>query len=98
MAMRLSTLCLGACLFASGTLLAHASDVAPTPSGLRLKASSVEPSQSSGRYTMRARFAAEEKGGELREGGDFVLIGRIAKGGVVCTPTDTLFRDGFEGS
>jgi hypothetical protein len=63
---------------------------------LRLKQAQIEPKPSSGRYTVRARFAAEEAGGELREGGDFVLIGRIAKGGVVCTPLDAIFDDGFE--
>lgn len=96
--MRLSTICLGAWLVAGVPGMARAEAVKPSDSGLRLKPSSIEPRQSSGRYTMHARFAEEEKAGELREGGDFVLIGRIAKGGVACNPTDSIFRNGFEAS
>ena len=46
---------------------------------------------------MKARFAREESAGELREGGDFVLIGRFAKTGVSCDFTE-IFSNGFEGN
>ena len=94
--MRLPMLCVCALLVAARPAITGAAEVEPASRVLRLKQSQVQPRQSSGRYTVRARFAAEEPGGELREGGDFVLIGRIAKGGVVCAPTDAVFGDGFE--
>jgi hypothetical protein len=53
--------------------------------------------QQGGRYSLKARFAREESAGELREGGDFVLIGRFAKTGVSCDFTE-IFSNGFEGN
>ena len=94
--MRLSLSSLCALLVMALPTIVIATEIKPAGGGLRLKQSQVEPRQSSGRYTVRARFAADAPGGELREGGDFVLIGRLAKGGVVCTPTDAVFGDGFE--
>lgn len=59
----------------------------------------IEPApQRSERFTLKARFAREESSGQLREGGAFALIGRLAKGGVSCPSGDGIFDDGFEGS
>lgn len=59
----------------------------------------IEPApRQSGRFVMKARFAREEHSGQLREGGPFALIGRIAKRGVSCPSGDGIFDDGFEGS
>lgn len=53
--------------------------------------------QHAGRFTLKARFAALETGGELRESGRFSVIGRIAaKGALTCGAPD-IFADGFEG-
>ena len=49
-----------------------------------------------GRYTLNARFAREESAGELREGGRYGLIGRLAKGGQSCD-AGQIFENGFEG-
>jgi hypothetical protein len=51
--------------------------------------------QGAGRYQLRARFAAPETAGDLREGGGWALIGRFAKAGASCD-FDPIFRDGFE--
>ena len=64
-----------------------------------LTASSTEAApQQSGRYTLRARFAPVESAGELREGANFSLIGRFAKGGVNCGTGGVIFSNGFEGN
>lgn len=75
----------------------HAADVEAKPaSRLSLKSTRIEPAlEHAGRYTLSGRFAAAESVGELREGGHFVLIGRIAKGGVSCD-AGTIFSNGFE--
>lgn len=63
-----------------------------------LKSSSTEAApQQSGRYALRARFAPVESAGELREGENFTLIGRFAKGAVSCDFT-AIFSNGFEGN
>jgi hypothetical protein len=71
---------------------------APHQSGFTLRESRFDavPTQGS-RYSVRARFQAEESAGELREGERFALIGRLAKTGVGCDAS-VLFRNGFEGS
>lgn len=64
-----------------------------------LKSSSTDVApQQSGRYTLRARFAPVESAGELREGGNFSLIGRFAKGSVSCGIGGVIFSNGFEGN
>ena len=64
-----------------------------------VKASSTEAApQRSSRYTLRARFAPVESAGELREGANFSLIGRFAKGGVSCGIGGVIFSNGFEGT
>ena len=69
----------------------------PTTSRFTLKSSSTEAApQTSGRYTLRARFAPVESAGELRERKKFTLIGRFGKGGTSCDST-ALFLNGFEG-
>jgi hypothetical protein len=51
----------------------------------------------SGRYTLRARLAPAESAGELRDGGDFTLIGRFAKAAANCgIGGAAIFRDGFD--
>jgi hypothetical protein len=90
-----------ACLLAAepptGNEAGHGTDAAP--SRFRLAASSTEAApQSSGRYSLRARFAPAESAGELREGGHFTLIGRLAKGNVSCSAGGTIFANGFEGN
>jgi len=63
---------------------------------LRLVSCATEPTpQPSGRHSLRARFQREERVGELREGGEFALIGRFAKAGVGCD-ANTIFRNGIE--
>lgn len=63
-----------------------------------LKSSSTEAApQQSGRYALRARFAPVESAGELREGENFTLIGRFAKGTVSCDFT-AIFSNSFEGN
>jgi hypothetical protein len=72
-------------------------EAASPPSRLLLVSSTTQAApQQSGRYSLRARFAPAESAGELREGGDFTLIGRFAKGAVICSSTDAIFRNGFE--
>ena len=67
------------------------------PSRYRLERSIVEPAaQEGGRYRVRARIAPAEQAGELREGDNFVLIGRIAPKAASGCSTSTLFRNGFE--
>jgi hypothetical protein len=56
----------------------------------------VASASTSGRYTLRARLAPEASAGELREGANFTLIGRFAKGAVICSAGDAIFRNGFE--
>jgi hypothetical protein len=66
---------------------------------LTLRAAQLERApQGDGRFAIRARFAREERAGELRESGGFVLLGRIAKAGAASCGGDTVFRNGFEGS
>ncbi len=66
--------------------------------GLALRSSRIESAaQTGGRFALRARLAPQAHGGELREGGDFVLLGRLSKAAVDCDG-DSLFRDGFEGN
>lgn len=78
-----------------------ASDNAPSSKAPRLtlkQAPRIESAlQQSGRYTLTARFAREESAGDLREGGDFALIGRFAKTGVSCD-AGAIFSNGFEES
>lgn len=76
---------------------AFAADTDATPaSRLSLKSARIEPAPAhAGRYTISGRFAAAESAGELREGGDFVLIGRFAKGNINCD-AGTIFLNGFE--
>ncbi len=64
-----------------------------------LKSSTTETAaQQSSRYSVRARFAPVESGGELREGDQFTLIGRFAKAGVGCGTGGVIFSNGFEGN
>lgn len=87
--------------FAFATTCVSASDNTPpnAPPRLALKqAPRIESAlQQSGRYTLTARFAREESAGELREGGDFALIGRFAKTGLSCD-AGAIFSNGFEES
>lgn len=93
-----------ACLLTSLALPAWSADstnaetTAPR-SNLTLKTAAVIEAapQQGGRFTMRARFAPAESAGELREGANFTLIGRFAKGGMSCDFT-AIFSDGFEGN
>lgn len=72
-------------------------EAANPSSRLRLVSSTTQAApQQSGRYSLRARFAPAESAGELREGGDFTLIGRFAKGAVICSSDGAVFRNGFE--
>lgn len=88
---------LALCDAALAATLSSEADAGADLSRLRLVSSHTEPApQQSGRYSLRARFQREEREGELREGGDFVLIGRIAKAGASCD-ANALFRNGFEG-
>ena len=64
---------------------------------LTSSSSEVAPQQS-GRYSLRGRFAAVESAGELREGDNFTLIGRFAKGNVSCGVGGVIFSNGFEGN
>jgi hypothetical protein len=76
---------------------ADAAPPAPAPSRYTLKQATVEPApQRTGRYALRGRFAKAESAGELREGENFVLIGRFAKAGVGCS-VGRIFQNGFEG-
>jgi hypothetical protein len=75
------------------------SDVNAGAPRFTLKSSSTDAApQQSGRYSLRARFAPAESAGELREGGNFSLIGRFAKGSVSCGPGGVIFSNGFEGN
>ena len=47
------------------------------------------------RFRVQGRIAAQEAAGELREAGRFVVLGRIAKRGQLCS-ADAVFSDGFE--
>ena len=92
-----ASLALGLCVCAPIAIAAE-----PTPnaevsasSRYRLTSSSSEPTRTSDRYTLRARFAPLESAGELREGSGFTLIGRFAKAGASCD-ANTLFKNGFE--
>lgn len=92
-----ASLALGLWVSASTAIAAE-----PTPSveanaasRYRLTSSTSELTQSSDRYTVRARFAPLESSGELREGGGFTLIGRFAKASASCD-ANTLFKNGFE--
>lgn len=80
-------------------MFAFAADPATsTTPRFTLKSSSTEAApRQSGRYALRARFAPIESAGELREGKNFTLIGRFAKGGASCDGT-TIFSNGFEGN
>lgn len=71
----------------------------PPPSTLSLKSSPrIEAApQHGGRFTLKARIAREEKAGELRQGDQFTLIGRIGLLGESCD-FSVLFSNGFEGS
>ena len=68
-------------------------------SRLRLRETRLDTApEHGGRYTVRGRISPVASAGELREGDNFVLIGRFAKAGVGCGPAgDSIFRDGFEG-
>ena len=83
--------------------LGHASDAAieagaGTPR-FTLKSSTLAAAPlQAGRYSLRARFAPAESAGELREGNNYTLIGRLAKGGVNCGIGGPIFSDGFEGN
>ena len=75
----------------------HASH-ATEAQGARYRLLRVEGDRSaSGRFTVRARLAPRATAGELREGGSFSLIGRLAKGNAICAIGGALLRDGFEG-
>lgn len=50
-----------------------------------------------GRFRLRARLAAEERSGELRESARFTLLGRMAKAGQACAGSEGVFANGFEG-
>lgn len=66
---------------------------------LALRAAQLERApEGTGRFQVRARLAREATAGELREGREFVLLGRLAKAGAAACGSHTLFRDGFEGS
>ncbi len=91
-----ANLALGLWLFASLAIAAEPTRSAEANSSrYRLSSSSSEPIRSSDRYSLRARFAASESSGELREGGGFTLIGRFAKASAGCD-ANTLFKNGFE--
>ena len=98
----LATLLLGPALgfAAEPAVSAHATtDVRDGAPRFTLKSSSTDAApQQSGRYTLRARFAPEERAGELREGSNFSLIGRFAKGSFNCGPGGVIFSSGFEGN
>lgn len=64
---------------------------------LKLRATTLERMpERNGRYGIQGRFDRSQDAGELREAGEFALIGRFAKAGVGCN-ADTVFRNGFEG-
>lgn len=90
---------LGALMLGDAAAAAESADTddASLPSArLRLVSYSIDTAQQeSVRFSVRARFQREAIAGELREGGDFNLIGRFAKAGVGCD-ADTVFRNGFE--
>lgn len=69
------------------------------PSGLRLRSEPVIEAapQRGQRFSVRARFAPVPSAGELREGPNFTLIGRLAKGAASCD-FSAVFSDGFEGN
>lgn len=77
------------------TALADGDSGAPR---FRLRApATIEPApQQGGNYTLEARFAAQPSAGDLREGGRYSLIGRIAAKGSVACGTPAIFDDGFE--
>lgn len=61
-----------------------------------LKQGSAEPAPlRSSRYSIRARFAATDRAGDLHEGANFTLLGKFAKGGESCSAS-ALFSNGFE--
>jgi len=91
---------IAAAMFLLTPMLVFAAE--PATSGAKprftLKSSSTEAApQQSGRYALRARFAPVESAGELREGKNFTLIGRFAKGTVSCDFT-AIFSNSFEGN
>lgn len=87
----------GLCSAASAAAPSTHTDIRAASAQLRLVTSHTEPApQQSGRYSLRARFQREESAGELREGGEFELLGRFTKAGASCD-ANTLFRNGFEG-
>ncbi len=81
----------------SGALAAEVgAESAPVTSRYSLRQVTAEPAPlRSSRYAVRARFAAAESAGDLREGANFTLIGKFAKGGASCSAF-ALFSDGFE--
>jgi hypothetical protein len=82
----------------AGTVHVDGAPPASHESGFTLRESRFEAAPAQGsRYSVRARFQAGERAGELREGERFALIGRLAKTGVGCDAS-VLFRNGFEGS
>ncbi len=86
-------------LFAGLLLLAATPATAQSPpSTLSLKSPpNIETApQQNGSFTLKARLAREEKSGELRQGKQFTLIGRIGLLGEDCNVA-TLFSNGFEG-
>lgn len=90
-----------ACILLTVALPARSADGAQTASAhLALKTPPVIEAapQHGDRYTLRARFAPVESAGELREGANFSLIGRFAKGGVSCGTGGVIFSNGFEGN
>lgn len=89
-----------ACMLMTVALPAWSADEAPSaPSGLKLRSEPVIEAapQRGQRFTVRARFAPASSAGDLREGTNFTLIGRFAKGGVSCDFT-AVFSDSFEGN
>jgi hypothetical protein len=92
-----------ATLLLAGPLVAAA---APPPAAvetpvprLALRSAQLErAAQGEGRFAIKARLAPAESAGELREGGDFVLIGRLQKAGAAACGSGTVFKNGFEGN
>lgn len=57
----------------------------------------IEPAPATdGTFALKARFASQASAGELREGGRFRVIGRIAQRGAIACGTPEIFADGFE--
>jgi hypothetical protein len=78
---------------------AQAADEPARGSRFSLRDARIEAApERAGRYSVRGRIAPVASAGELREGENFVLIGRFAKAGVGCGADGGLiFRNGFEG-